>query len=646
MENTVDNKNIDWKLFVLSADTLKELDQKIDCLINFLAKNQDVSLIDISFFLMSTQQDKKFRFFSISDSANNLVDTLKSKDRGRFCNIKEKSECHDEIIFMFPGQGSDYKFMGRQLYENYQFFKKYFDECNDIFKSLTRLDLVDTYFYSEININDLSWDKKVIVSLNAILAIEYSLAKLVIHFGVDPTAFIGYSMGEITAAILSEAISLDDGIRLITKVAIGSKYLNDGALIAVKITATEVKEFLTEDVQIASINYLDIIILGGTADAIKIISNNLLDKGFFVKKINSECAYHTSHSNIISNKIASFVNTMKLRENKIPVFSSIAGSLIEGSSFSTPGYWIKLFSSKMNLFNTFKDCLFRYSSGIFFEAGPSSSMSSIVKKMGEDNWMQSAVLIASAPENEIFNLLVFLGKAWLNGASLKLHAIYEIDTVFENYKLNSLFSDIEKFKASNHTVNYQAEKKLPRNESEKVVLDIFRKILVYDDVSVDTDFFSIGGDSLLAMQCVSMLNESGFNINLLSFLVDPTVCGVANNSRRNEINYDIDDSSGYIPLIPLQIRFFKKPKHWLEQKLLPAFFLTALDLDIPVLKAACAALVRHHDSLRLRYEFKYNSWFQTVTESEETSFTYYTILDSDSVSQEIEKIILKEQSEF
>ena len=46
-----------------------------------------------------------------------------------------------KIIFMFPGQGSDYKYMGKQLYESQDVFKKHLEECNEIIKSKTQKSL-------------------------------------------------------------------------------------------------------------------------------------------------------------------------------------------------------------------------------------------------------------------------------------------------------------------------------------------------------------------------------------------------------------------------------------------------------------------------------------------------------------------------
>ena len=94
-----------------------------------------------------------------------------------FTNYTEITE--RSVVFMFPGQGSQYVNMAREIYETETVFKEQVDYCSEVLKPLLGLDLRHIFYPSEAKIDEASKQlQQTAVAQPAIFVIEYALAKL------------------------------------------------------------------------------------------------------------------------------------------------------------------------------------------------------------------------------------------------------------------------------------------------------------------------------------------------------------------------------------------------------------------------------------------------------------------------------------
>ena len=114
-------------------------------------------------------------------------------------------------VFMFSGQGSQYYQMGKELYEKHPRFKLWMNHCDNIVSPLIETSLIEVLY--EQHKKSEPFDN-IVYTNPALLSIEYSLAKILMESGIKPDFFLGYSLGELTAAILSQGISLEQGLQL------------------------------------------------------------------------------------------------------------------------------------------------------------------------------------------------------------------------------------------------------------------------------------------------------------------------------------------------------------------------------------------------------------------------------------------------
>ena len=149
----------------------------------------------------------------------------------------------------------------------------------------------------------------------------------------------------------------------------------------------------------------------------------------------------------------------------------------------------------------------------------------------------------------------------------------------------------------------------PRNETERLLADVWAAVLRCDAVGIDDNFFELGGDSILSIQVIARCRQAGLHVTTRDLFKYPTVSALAAivvpaiaapvTQRRGV---------GDAPLTPNGRWFFDQPlanrAHWNQAFL----FQVPADLDLAALDAALAAVAAQHDAFRLRFRETSEGW--------------------------------------
>ena len=171
------------------------------------------------------------------------------------------------LAFVFPGQGSQYGGMGRDLYESFPVIREWMDRA----AAAADFDLLHLLFHDrEENLQKTRWQQP------AMFAMEHAMARYLTTLGIHPVAMAGHSLGELTALCLAGVYSPEDGFRIVNKRALcmdkaAAMHVDPGVMAAVDAPLDLLKEMIQgrDDVHIGNINSPNQVVLSGNTEAVK-----------------------------------------------------------------------------------------------------------------------------------------------------------------------------------------------------------------------------------------------------------------------------------------------------------------------------------------------------------------------------------------
>ncbi|WP_164503864.1 non-ribosomal peptide synthetase [Rickettsiales endosymbiont of Stachyamoeba lipophora] len=202
----------------------------------------------------------------------------------------------------------------------------------------------------------------------------------------------------------------------------------------------------------------------------------------------------------------------------------------------------------------------------------------------------------------------------------------------------------------------------PRNELEKELCAIWGEVLGIepDKISIQDDFFRLGGDSIISIQLVSRIRRKlGLNITVKDIFNFKSIERLYDNvlskssDEETELNIEHGVLEGEVPLLPIQEWFFankfEKPNHWNQ-----AFIVKIPTLDIERLKNSLEKLITHHDAFRLRYrklaDGNYEQYYDSNVQAESLNILDLSKLSVQEGTEEfrlqLQQILTSWQSNF
>ena len=163
--------------------------------------------------------------------------------------------------------------------------------------------------------------------------------------------------------------------------------------------------------------------------------------------------------------------------------------------------------------------------------------------------------------------------------------------------------NINKFKTS-----YVA----PTNETEKIIVEAFEKVLGQKNIGTEDDFIRLGGDSLSAIRVVANLSENNIDIDAKTILEKRTPKAIANEAFVNaNVKAEVyNHVEGEVKLLPIQSYFFDQIN---SNKFVQTFALKSkITLNKEILQKSLDILINHHDMLRASYKKDGNKVIQRI----------------------------------
>ncbi|MFE2165140.1 SDR family NAD(P)-dependent oxidoreductase [Streptomyces sp. NPDC059447] len=244
-------------------------------------------------------------------------------------------------VFVYPGQGHQWAGMARELLDSSAVFRASIEACEAAMAPHTDWSLTEVLRGAE-SAPDL---ERVDVVQPALFAVMVALTDVWQAAGVRPAAVIGQSQGEVAAAYVSGALTLDDAARIITR---RSRIARDrlsgtGAMASVMLPAERVEELLAATdgrIQIASVSSPAGTVVAGSPEALEELLAAWETEGVRARRIPTDYASHTDHVEVIEDELLAALAPVTPRATRIPFYSTVTGELQDGLGLDA-AYWYR-----------------------------------------------------------------------------------------------------------------------------------------------------------------------------------------------------------------------------------------------------------------------------------------------------------------
>jgi acyl transferase domain-containing protein/acyl carrier protein len=243
-------------------------------------------------------------------------------------------------VLVFPGQGSQWNGMALELYETAPAFRKKLDACAVALAPHTDWRLLDVLRGAP----DAPPADRVDVVQPTLFAVMVSLAALWLDYGLRPHAVAGHSQGEIAAAHVAGALSLEDAARV---VALRSKAIaalaGTGGMASVPTSAERTAELIAGwdgALHLAVVNGPGSTVVSGTASAIDELVAHGEERGLRIRRVPVDYASHCPQVEPLEAELAELLAPITPRETEIEFRSAVTGEPLDGRELGA-GYWYR-----------------------------------------------------------------------------------------------------------------------------------------------------------------------------------------------------------------------------------------------------------------------------------------------------------------
>ncbi|WP_225839738.1 type I polyketide synthase [Streptomyces sp. NK08204] len=238
-----------------------------------------------------------------------------------------------KTVFLFPGHGIQWLGMAAGLLDSAPVFAARMADCARIIDPLVDWSLLDTVRET----TDDSWLARVDIVQPALFAVLVSLAELWRSLGVRPDAVVGTSQGEIAAACVAGALSLDDACRLIVARSRLIAEQLPGAIVAVGAPEGVVAGRLLPGLEIAGVNGPNGTTVAGPTDTLAEFVAGLRETGV-PARIVTPFASHSSLVDPLEDRFADLASFVRPSRASVPIYSTVTGAAVAGEDL-TAAYW-------------------------------------------------------------------------------------------------------------------------------------------------------------------------------------------------------------------------------------------------------------------------------------------------------------------
>lgn len=278
---------------------------------------------------------------SKEECAEKLQAFLEGEKRAGMASGQKESDEKRKVVFVFPGQGSQWLGMARTLLAREPAFRESMLRCEEAV-----LKYVDWRVLEQLALEENAPNYRlhqIDVIQPTLFSIQVSLAALWRAWGIAPQAVIGHSMGEVAAAHVAGALTLDDAARIICRRSLLLRRTSGkGAMAVVELSIAEAEKALIgyeDKLSIAVSNSSRSTVLSGDPRALDEVLAQLEQKEIFCRRIKVDVASHSPQMDPLRHDLLEALAGLQPQNASVPLYSTVQGEIVEGAALDEK-YWV------------------------------------------------------------------------------------------------------------------------------------------------------------------------------------------------------------------------------------------------------------------------------------------------------------------
>ncbi|MEO6710602.1 MAG: acyltransferase domain-containing protein, partial [Planctomycetota bacterium] len=324
------------------------------------------------------------------------------------------------VVFLLPGGGAQHPRMGLDLYESEPVFREHVDRGIDEFRRRTPHDLRSVWISPAEPESAAAELARPALQLPAIFILEYALAQLWMSLGVRPSALIGHSLGENTAACLAGVLSFEDALGLVALRGELFELLPRGGMLSVAIAADKLAPWLGEGLDLAAVNSPGVSVVSGPTAALDDLARALAEQGIDAQRVPIATAAHSRMVEPILPRFLEYLRSIRLHAPRIPFLSNCTGTWITADQAVSPEYWAAHLRGTVRFSEGIRTLLAE-PAPVLLEVGPGKSLASLVRQEPAAIRARGVVSSLRHAEEQISDtahFLTSLGRLWACGVEV------------------------------------------------------------------------------------------------------------------------------------------------------------------------------------------------------------------------------------
>lgn len=417
-------------LMILSARSEAALAAASERLAQALAVSPDASLADVAFTLQMGRRQFDRRRIVVATTLAQASDRLRSPPAPG--STRTVAANRAQVVFLFPGQGSQYPGMGRDLYASEPLFRDTIDRCAEALLADPESGL-DPRIWLLASPDPAATGGPLLademmqtaVAQPTLFAFELALARLLVSWGIRPVALVGHSIGELAAVTLAGLLDIGAAARFVAARGRLMQAMPPGRMAVVRTDASRLLGRLPDGVSLAAINAPGLSVVSGPFDPVDAFLATLGGEGVASSPLKTSHAFHSPMMAPAARALYNRFPTGDCGPLSIEMASTSLGRIVDGAQFATPDYWSDQVLNPVR----FADALVAVAGNgrrVFVEIGPRQTLSVLATEALADAGCLSVEALqqpAEAGSSGRAQLLTAIGRLWMTGVSVDWPAL-------------------------------------------------------------------------------------------------------------------------------------------------------------------------------------------------------------------------------